>query len=144
MRETQRIEALTNDADYLLALPESLTSEERGRIANIAQNMKKTAAFMVDRDAGPTIDARSELTAMGVRLETYQRVGAETVTRLDKAVNAGADLIRQNNELRETLGGRIANLEAAKTLLASPQPNVVEAAGIVANPKEIEGLQPQG
>lgn len=136
MRETERIEALQRDADWLNNLPDTLLPADRGRIANIAQNMKKTAAFVVDRDAGPNLDARSELTAKSVECENYQRVGAETVIRLNNAIIAGSALIKQNNDLRETLGGKLADLEVAKALLTEPQPNVAEAAGIVTEVKE--------
>lgn len=143
MRETERIDALNRDADWLLVLPDTLTIADRGRIANIAQNMKKIAAFVVDRDAGPTLDARSALTAKTTECETYQRVGAETVTRLEAAMIAGSELLKQNNNLRETLGGKLEGLKvtAAEALLAEPQPNVAEAAGVVTDPTEIEGLE---
>lgn len=141
MRETQRIDQLNEGAAFLRSLPDTLTPEIRGRLANFALNMEKTAAFVVDRDAGPTLDAKSELTAMGVQLDTYQRVGAETVERLDKAINAGAGLLTQNNELRAALKsdlGKAEGREAAQKILDAPQPNVAEAAGVVTDLKEVE------
>lgn len=144
MREDTRLEALQNDADWLLRLPDTLLPADKGRIANIAQNMKKTAAFILDRDAAPTIDLRSELTLKNTQLETYQRVGAETVARLDKAINAGALLLTQNNNLREALKSDLGKAELkakAEKLVEASQSNVAEAAGVVTDLNEIEKVK---
>lgn len=62
MKESQRIEQMNEGAALLRSLPSDrhLTSDELARLANIALGMEKFAAFVLDRDAGPTRDVVSE------------------------------------------------------------------------------------
>lgn len=85
MKEADRIEQLKADAETLAATH-----------PDIAHRLRKAIAFVIDRDAGPGIDAKSEITQLKEALERAEaqiQVAAETIKEREKTIKTARDQI---------------------------------------------------
>lgn len=71
-KEDDRIRMLIEGADTIVKLMPT-----DGEVANIAHNMRKAAAFIVDRDAKANLEARSEITRLRHELSLANGVAKE-------------------------------------------------------------------
>lgn len=114
MKEADRIEALTAHADYLLGLPQTLTETERGQLKNIAHALKKFQQFVLDRDAGPSSDVKSENTKLQATIDTTNSVLKEVVDRHNGHIDMTKAMRQEVPQLRQEIrdkGKRITELE---------------------------------
>lgn len=58
-KDETRIAQLQSHADYVDGLAAKATGEEKGKLVQMAHDLRKFAALVLDRDAGPTLEVKA-------------------------------------------------------------------------------------
>lgn len=104
-KDETRIAQLQSHADYVDGLATKATGEEKGKLVQMAHDLRKFAKLVLERDAGPTLEVKSECNRLRSELDLANGVAKELDLEYAAYRDKAKAALHENARLKDEVKG---------------------------------------